>query len=99
MAQVGEPTIMLDSDRLMKWVRKNHAGTVSSAAHKVAASVRRKVPKGVEVVVNDHISAAGRPVSVVTIIHPSGLGLQARKGVLTRAAAENGLDVSRSEGG
>lgn len=99
MAKVGKPTIMVDSERLMEWVRNNHTGTVHDAAENVAASVRAKVPADVEVVVNDHISAAGRPVSVVTIIHPSGMARQAKDGVLTRAAAENGMDVTRTEGG
>lgn len=99
MARVGKPKILLDSGRLMAWVREKHTGTVHDAAEDVAASIRAKVPAGVEVVVNDHISAAGRPVSVPTIIHPAGLALQAKNGVCTRSAAENGLTVTRVEGG
>lgn len=99
MARAGKPQIMVDPERLMEWVRKNHTGTVHDAAEKVAQTMRSKLPPDVEVVVNDHISAAGRPVSVPTIIHPSGLARQARDGVCTRSAAENGLNVTRTEGG
>ncbi|QRV71419.1 hypothetical protein clg_63 [Corynebacterium phage CL31] len=96
MAKVGKPKIMLDSNRLMKWVRANHTKTVHDAAEAVAATMRSKLPDDVQVVVNDHVSKAGRPVSVPTIIHPSGLARQAKGGICTRSAAENGLTVTRA---
>ncbi|GFK19201.1 MAG: hypothetical protein Q4F10_06220 [Corynebacterium glutamicum] len=99
MAKAGKPRIVIDSDRLMEWVRKAHTKTVHDTAEDVAETVRSKLPEDVEVVVNDHISAAGRPVSVVTIIHPSGMARQARDGILTRSAAEHGLTITRTEDG
>lgn len=99
MAKAGKPRIMIDSDRLLAWVRKYHTQTVHDAAEQVAATMRSKLPDDVQVVVNDHISAAGRPVSVPTIIHPSGLARQAKDGICTRSAAENGLTVTRTEDG
>lgn len=38
-----------------------------------------------------------RPVAQVTITHPAGLGMQAKHGVLTRAAAAVGLEVTDRE--
>lgn len=37
----------------------------------------------------------GRPTGYVTIMHPAGLAEQAKHGVLTKAAAEAGLDIRR----
>lgn len=36
----------------------------------------------------------GRPVAQVTVMHPAGLGMQAKYGVLTKAASASGLEVT-----
>lgn len=41
----------------------------------------------------------GRPVCLVAMRTPEALKVQARTGVLTRAAASKGLDVKRYSGG
>jgi len=41
----------------------------------------------------------GRPVCLVAMRTPEALKVQARTGVLTRAAASEGLDVKRYSGG
>lgn len=92
--KVGKPTIVVDSAGLMQYARENLPDKIHAAGEEVAESVRQKVPEDVEVVVNDHINENGRPVSVVTIAHASGLARQARDGVLTRSVLENGYDVT-----
>lgn len=56
---------------------------VSTAAKKVAAAV--PVPRGGEVVVEPY--RTDREAAVVLLKHKFALGLQARDGILTRAAA------------
>lgn len=67
-----------------------HAGTL------VAEKVRAGLPSGVEVGTVSGIGRNGRPYSLVTVMHPMGLAVQAKRGVLTRAALATGLDVHRS---
>ena len=94
MAKAGNPRFKLNRKafpELMKIVQPD----VQENADAVAASVRSRLPKDVEVGVMDIMNENGRPVSLVTIMHPSGMARQAKSGVLTRAAAERGLEVTR----
>lgn len=91
MAKAGKPKFKLSGD-FADWSQLVR-GDVSAAAERVAASV--SVPEGVPVRVADKTGDDGRPVSIVTIAHASGLARQAKHGTLTRAAAENGLEVTR----
>lgn len=69
---------------------------VASLADKVAARVRDDAAvrrNGVEghVVVDEYTT--DRSAASVTITHPAGLPLEAKHGVLTRAAGDEGLEV------
>lgn len=91
MAKAGKPKFKLGDD-FAEWSQLVR-GDVSAAAERVAASM--DVPDDVPVSVTHKTGDDGRPVSLVTIAHASGLARQAKSGVLTRAAAENGLEVTR----
>lgn len=91
MAKAGKPKFKLSGD-FAEWSQLVR-GDVSRAAERVAASVN--VPDAVPVSVTHKTGDDGRPVSLVTIAHASGLARQAKYGTLTRAAAENGLEVTR----
>lgn len=92
MANVG---ITFDNKAIMDWLRETHAGNVEHTAEEVANAVRAAVPSDVPVKTLHKTDENGRPVSLVTVAHASGLARQARDGVLTRAAAAAGLDVTR----
>lgn len=94
MAKAGKVTFHLNKEEVAK-LFPQYKGMVHDKAEEVAANVRRNVPDGVEVHVNDHTARDGRPVSTVVIAHPSGLARQAKDGVLTRSAAEAGLETTR----
>lgn len=94
MAKAGKPKFLLNKETFRK-VTATVRPDVEAAARKVAASVRGKVPDEVPVTTLSRHGNDGRPVVLVTIAHPSGLARQAKHGVLTRAAAENGLEVTR----
>ena len=91
MAKAGKPKFKLGGD-FAEWSQLVR-GDVSAAADRVASSV--DVPSDVKVSVTNKTGDDGRPVSLVTIEHASGLARQAKYGTLTRAAAENGLEVTR----
>lgn len=71
---------------------------VVEAAGRVRDSAESKVPDDVPVTATESTGNDGRPVVLVTIAHPSGLPRQAKDGVLTRSAAESGLEVTRHGG-
>lgn len=64
-------------------------------ANAVADSARSKLPPEVPVGTRAQTNDEGRPVVLVTVMHPSGAARQAKDGVLTRAAADNRLEVTR----
>lgn len=89
-------------------VRLNHAGVAailkSAAAHaavdklaeQVADNARsqgRKVASGEDLPVEVTSYTTDRASASVTLAHPAGIAMQAKYGVLTRAAAEAGLEV------
>lgn len=79
----------------VKKAMRGFSAEIARLGESVASTVRNSVPEDVPVVVKHGENRNGRPVSVVTIAHPSGLPRQAKRGVLTRAAAEHGLDIRR----
>lgn len=94
MARSRKPKFRLNTaefEKLMPLVR----GDVDAAGRRLAESVRAKVPGDVPVSVQQRTGEDGRPVSLVTIAHASGLARQAKQGVLTRSAAELGIEVTR----
>jgi hypothetical protein len=66
------------------------AALMASKAHRVAATVR--LFTDAEVVVDQYVT--DRAAASVTIRSPDGKLLQARDGILTRAASLDGLEVS-----
>lgn len=65
------------------------------AADEVADSVKNKLPDDVPVEVSTGVGKNGRPYSMVTIAHPSGIARQIKNGTLTRSAAELGYKIRR----
>lgn len=69
---------------------------VERLAEQVAANVRSQahhVASGDELPVDVSMYTTDRPHAVVVIAHPAGVGMQAKYGVLTKAAAAAGLEV------
>ncbi|QOC89878.1 hypothetical protein [Micromonospora craniellae] len=64
---------------------------VNQAADRIAGAVRASVGPDVPVTVTEYTT--DREAAAVTIADRRGLGLQARDGVLTRAASGIGADV------
>ncbi|QOC55873.1 hypothetical protein SEA_DIRTYBOI_11 [Gordonia phage DirtyBoi] len=71
------------------------ANAVSDVAHKIRdlvdADVNDDPDDEIDVIVTSHTT--DRAVARVTIAHPRGRELQAKRGALTRAAAKLGLEV------
>ena len=94
MATEGNPFFKLNRDQfasLAALVKDD----VDAAGRAIAAAAQENVPDDVEVTATESTDVNGRPTMLVTIAHPSGLGRQAKNGVLTRAAASQGLEVTR----
>lgn len=82
----------LDRDGIRDLLKSNAlADPVHELAERIANQVRGAVPENGDVVVDDYTT--DRKASSVTIRHPAALALQARDGILTRAAASVGLEV------
>lgn len=90
---MAKARVSINHDALMDFLAQNYMGELEAMTKSVAASV--DVPEGVEVITKVDRDRTGRPRGMVTIAHPTGVILQAKNGALTRAAAENGLDVRR----
>lgn len=97
MAKAGKPTFRLNKKEFAK-IAELVRPQVESAGRAVGERTRSKVPDDVPVRVRNGTSNTGRPHSIVGIFHPSGLPRQAKHGVLTSAAAEAGLEVTRYKG-
>lgn len=70
------------------------AAVVDDLAEQLAAQVRAGISDpDVAAAVDVDSYVTDRAAAAVTIVHPAGMALQARNGVLTRAAAAAGLDV------
>lgn len=93
---MGKVKIKLNKPELMGILRDFFSDDIAVRAEAIAADVRANVPKDVPVHVKHELNRSGRPVSIVTIAHPSGMARQAKHGTLTRAAAQQGLDIRRS---
>lgn len=98
MAKVGKPRFHVDDKEFMKMLQAVGTEPIRAAGEAVASEVRKNVPDDVPVVVNHKRDRNGRPVALVTVAHASGLARQAKDGVLTKAAANAGLDVNRYGG-
>lgn len=70
---------------------------IDATAEMIAENVRkqnRKVESGEDLPVDVVSYTTDRAAAAVRINHPSGIGMQAKYGVLTKAAAEAGLEVT-----
>ena len=90
MAAQGKPKFKLDRAGVRAVLNSPEAQAMSLAAAKNVADAVR-VRQGVEV--NVRPIKTDRAGAAVSLAHPSGLGLQAKYGTLTRAAAAVGLVV------
>lgn len=88
----------LDRSGLKQLLRSQQLGSeVTQLANRVAANVRaagQKVEHGeveIPVVVDEYTT--DREAASVTLAHPAGLAVQAKHGLLTKAAAAVGLEV------
>jgi hypothetical protein len=69
---------------------------VDGAAEKVAGNVRdqgHQVHGGGELPVEVSSYTTDRAAAAVVLTHPAGIAMQAKYGVLTKAAADEGLEV------
>ncbi|MHD0024506.1 hypothetical protein ACQX2E_09580 [Corynebacterium diphtheriae] len=92
---MAKATVNFNHATLMDFLAENYSDELAAVTKSVAASV--DVPDDVEVITKVDRDRTGRPRGMVTIAHPGGLAMQAKHGVLTKAAAENGLDIRRYE--
>ena len=84
--------VKLDSQGIAQLLKSEPvASAVHVLAEQIAATVRGARP-GADVVVDDY--ETDRAASSVTIREPQARAWQVRDGVLTRAAAESGLEVT-----
>lgn len=92
---MAKAKVKLDYKSLSRAARKELSGVVAAKAGAIRDAAAAQVPDDVPVEMRMQSDALGSPVGLVTIMHPSGLARQAKDGVLTRAAANAGLDVTR----
>lgn len=85
---------LLRSAEMQQAVREV-ADTVASnvTSQGLTVSSGASLPVEVNTYITDRVAAS------VTINHPAGLGMQAKHGVLTKAAAAAGLEVTEKPGG
>lgn len=91
MAKANKPTIVFNDKAIMDAVAENCWGDIEAAGQAVAAAVQ--IDAQVKTMMQRNRS--GRPVCLVTIMHPKGMASQAKHGTLTRAAASTGLEITR----
>ena len=70
------------------------AGVIDDAAAAVASGVSETARDGQAVPVEVDSYTTDRAAAGVTMAHPAGLGIEAKRGTLSRAAAAAGLEVS-----
>ena len=99
--------VRLDSDGIGEVLRRAEvSAAVRALGQSVAAGARAEESvsrHGAEVVVSEYTAEGGRlrsprPAVAVTVKHPGGLGMEAKYGVLSRAAAAAGLRMRSSRG-
>lgn len=87
MAKAGKPILGLGDDFSGFW------DLLEPQLEKTGKSVANKI--NAETTVTMKRDDNGRPVAMVTIAEAKGLALQAKHGTLTKAAAQEGLDIHR----
>ena len=104
MAKAGKAYVNIP-DSFFEAIENDHLDKLESTANAVAKRIeseaKRRLPRSSvdpESMVVMTRNDKGRAVAIVYLQHPGGLALQARHGVMTRAAVEQGLDVRRYKG-
>ena len=104
MAKAGKAYVEIP-DSFFAAIEADHLDELESTANAVAKRIesdaKQRLPKSSvdpESMVVMSRNDKGRAVAIVYLQHPGGLALQARHGVMTRAAVEQGLDVRRYKG-
>ena len=86
--------LRLDSAGIAEMLRSaDVALAISEAAEGVAGSVHEVAHGGEVVPVRVDEYTTDRAAAGVTMAHPAGLGIEAKRGSLSRAAEANGLEV------
>lgn len=95
MAKAGKPKLRINDEAFMRMLREQYSDSLHAVGEDVAAEMRRELPDDVEVGVMSGVDRNGRPKTMITIMHPSGLARQAKDGALTRPLAKRGFDITR----
>jgi hypothetical protein len=86
--------VLLDHAGIRQYLSSNEvAQPIHAAAEQIARNVQADWPGGADVVVKDYTT--DRAASSITIREPNAMLLQARDGVLTRAAGRAGHEVKQ----
>ena len=101
MARVGKVVLNIPDEWFIKQLQ-SQAPELEAAANKVGATLKSTAKSAngdgaPNVLVSMKRDRGGRPVAMVILAEPNGVAQQAKRGVVTRAAAANGLDVHRYE--
>lgn len=91
MAKRKGPTVRITPDGV-RAIFDLMAPVVSKAGKNIANRVPAERSTADSIDIRDR---NGRPVALVALTEPNGKAIQAKYGVLTRAAAEEGADVHR----
>jgi hypothetical protein len=83
----------LDYEAIGKILRETCAAPINKLALEVAANARGNSDTPAEATVTVKAFTTDRAVAVVMLAHPAAEALQAVHGILTRAAAEAGLET------
>ena len=104
MAKVGKAFVKIP-DSFFEAIENAHKDKLEATAEAVAADMESEAARRAtssNVVPETSVTMAknknGRITAIVLLRHPGALALQARHGVMTGAAARNGLDVHRYKG-
>ncbi len=84
-------TFRPDRKGISEILKKQTAGAINGLASQIHSQAQASVYSDVEVTMEPYTT--DRAAASVTIADPRGLEMQARDGVLTRAAATLGLEV------
>lgn len=88
-------TVKLDHAAIARMLKVQFAPAVTELAERVAATARENLDNAGHGLVDDDVRtyATDRAHSVVAIAHPAGKRIEAKYGILAKAAAEHGLEV------
>jgi len=94
MAKKGV-SLQLDKKMIDRLLDVDTLPLLRDSAKEVRDKVQESVGDDIDVDIVEGVTKGGRPYCMVTIMHPKGLLLQSKRGVLSRAATSSGLDLNR----